>query len=129
MPHQKQNQFRPDAYLPIGKVLDENRPEQRVVGRSDLDRNGRTQTRPEIVQHKGPRGRWAAGGHQNIALPLQTPIMQVKERPLAHSICIVDDDLMLSFRNETPYLLLAQRWPGDKDGRRPLTPKVSEMSL
>ena len=67
MPQQIGNHFRRDAQLAVGKVLDEDGAEKRVIGRADTDGKGSTQTRSEVVEQDGPRPGRLPGGDQKAA--------------------------------------------------------------
>ena len=129
MPQQIGNHFRRDAQLAVGKVLDEDGAEKRVIGRADTDGKGSTQTRSEVVEQDGPRPGRLPGGDQKAASTLQTGIVEVKERVLRGVIAIVDRDPKAAVDDQARHFLLAQIFSVDRNCRCTIGPEVKEMRL
>ena len=100
--------LRRDAQLTIGKVLDENGAEERVVGQPDPDGQDCTQPRTEIGKRDGPGPRRLASGDQKAAPALHAGIVEVEQRMLGGAIGIVDRDPMPALRDETRHHLLGR---------------------
>ena len=118
--------------LPIGKQPGQQRPQQRVLRRADLDRGHGAQPAGEVGQTHGPARRRRAGGEQDRQPCLARCVQQMQQRPLvADGIGIVERDAVrrdvrqaatARRRRAPPHRCVAPRCAADGSCRSPPRP-------